>query len=135
VVVKLVASRAGAAACARLASRGIPTLLTAIYHPGQAIIAAAAGATYIAPYFGRLDDAGRDALGDVTAMHEVLSAGGSGTKILLASIRDVGSMVTLARGGVQHFTMAPAVAEMFFDEELTAAAVRTFEEAVAASTP
>src|SRR4051794_36656278 len=50
VVVKVVASRAGAAACAALARDGVPTLLTAVYAPGQALVAAAAGATYIAPY-------------------------------------------------------------------------------------
>ena len=54
VVVKVVASRAGASACAQLAARGIPTLLTAVYAPAQALVAAAAGATYIAPYLGRL---------------------------------------------------------------------------------
>lgn len=134
VVVKLVVSRAGAAACATLAGRGIPTLLTAVYHPGQAMIAAAAGATYIAPYLGRLADAGRDAMGDVVAMHDILAAAGSDTKVLLASIRDVSSMVTLARAGIQHFTFSPAVAEMFFTDELTAAASRAFEEAVEATT-
>ena len=60
-------------------------------------------------------------------------ASGGATRVLLASIRDVESMVTLARIGIQHFTMAPAVADQFFADELTAAAVRTFEDAVAAT--
>ena len=89
VVVKFVATRAGATACAALAAEGAPTLLTAIYDPGQAIVAAAAGATYIAPYLGRLNDAGRDGIAEVLAMHEVLAGTGSATKILLASIRNV----------------------------------------------
>ncbi|WP_158510566.1 transaldolase family protein [Actinoplanes friuliensis] len=131
VVVKLVASRAGTAACARLAADGVPTLLTAVYDPGQAMVAAAAGATYIAPYLRRLIAAGRDGHGDVLAMHELLAATGSGTKVLLASIPDVPSMVALARHGVDCFTMAPAIAEQFFADELTAEAVRTFEDAVA----
>jgi TalC/MipB family fructose-6-phosphate aldolase len=130
VVVKVVASRAGAAACARLSARGVPTLLTAVYAPGQAIVAAAAGATYIAPYLGRLNDAGRDGIAEVTAMNEVLRATDSTTKILLASIRDVRSMVTLARRGVDCFTMGPEVAEEFFAEHLTASAVQDFEDAV-----
>jgi len=133
VVVKLVASRAGATACATLAGRGIPTLLTAVYDPGQAMIAAAAGATYIAPYLGRLNDAGRDGTAEVTQMHEVLLAAGGETKVLLASIRNVASMVTLARRGIQHFTMGPAVADAFFTDELTAAAVEAFEDAVRAT--
>lgn len=130
VVVKLVASRSGTAACARLSSEGVPTLLTAVYDPGQAIAAAAAGATYIAPYLRRLTAAGRDGLGDVLAMHELLTATGSGTKVLLASIPDVPSMVTLARHGVDCFTMAPAIAEQLFTDELTAAADEEFEQAV-----
>jgi transaldolase len=135
VVVKVVASRAGSAACAQLSARGIPTLLTAVYAPGQAIVAAAAGATYIAPYLGRLNDAGRDGIAEVTAMQEVLSATGSTTKILLASIRDVTSMVTLARRGVQCFTMGPDIAEGFFAESLTATAVQDFEDAVRTMSP
>jgi TalC/MipB family fructose-6-phosphate aldolase len=133
VVVKLVASRAGTAACARLSAAGVPTLLTAVYDPGQAIAAAAAGATYIAPYLRRLTAAGRDGSGDVLAMHELLTATGSTTKVLLASIPDVPSMVALARHGVDCFTMAPAIAEDFFADELTAEADRTFEKAVAAT--
>ena len=130
VVVKFVATRAGSTACAALAARGVPTLLTAIYDPGQALIAVAAGATYIAPYLGRLNDAGRQGIAEVVAMHEVLVATGSTTKVLLASIRSVPDMVALARHGVDCFTMAPAVAEQFFTDPTTAEAARTFEEAV-----
>jgi TalC/MipB family fructose-6-phosphate aldolase len=130
VVVKFVATRAGSTACAALASRGVPTLLTAIYDPGQAMIAAAAGATYIAPYLGRLNDAGRQGVAEVVAMHEVLVATGSTTKVLLASIRSVPDMVAVARHGVDCFTMSPSVAEQFFTDPTTALAARTFEEAV-----
>ena len=130
VVIKFVATRAGATACTVLAARGIPTLLTAIYDPGQAIVAAAAGATYIAPYLGRLNDAGRQGIAEVVAMHEVLVATGSTTKVLLASIRSVPDMVALARHGVDCFTMAPDVAEQFFTDPTTAEAARTFEDAV-----
>jgi TalC/MipB family fructose-6-phosphate aldolase len=130
VVVKFVATRAGATACAALAARDTPTLLTAIYDPGQAIVAAAAGATYIAPYLGRLNDAGRQGIAEVVAMHEVLVATGSTTKVLLASIRSVPDMVAVARHGVDCFTMAPAVAEQFFTDPTTAEAARTFEDAI-----
>jgi transaldolase len=61
-------------------------------------------------------------------MQEVLRD--TATKILLASIRDVPSMVTLARHGVECFTFGPSVAWQFFDDELTASAVVEFEEAV-----
>ena len=135
VVVKLVASPAGSAACARLAADGVPTLLTAVYAPGQAMVAAAAGAAYIAPYLGRMDDAGRDGHAEVLAMHELLRATGSSTRVLVASIRDVASMVALARHGVDAFTMSPAIAAQLFADELTDEAVRTFEDAAAATAP
>jgi transaldolase len=130
IVVKVVASQAGSAACAKLATQDVPTLLTAVYNPSQAIVAASAGATYIAPYLGKLQDAGRDATADVIAMHEILINTGSPTKVLLASIRDVSAIVTLARHGVEHFTMAPPVAEQLFADELTEDAARTFDQAV-----
>lgn len=96
---------------------------------GEVLVAAAAGATYIAPYLGRLNDAGRDGIAEVTAMQEVLVATKASTKILVASIRDVPSMVALARRGIDCFTIGPPVAEAFFAEHLTAAAVAAFEDA------
>jgi transaldolase len=135
VVVKFVATRAGSAACAALAARKVPTLLTAIYDPGQAIVAAAAGATYIAPYLGRLNDVGRQGITEVLAMHEMLTATHSTTKVLVASIRSVADVVALARHGVDCFTMAPAVAEQFFADPVTAEAARTFEDAVRDTSP
>jgi transaldolase len=94
------------------------------------MVAAAAGATYIAPYLGKLNELGRDGVAEVAVMQEILRATGSTTEVLLASIRDVPSMVALARTGVRHFTMAPTVAEQFFTDELTAGAVTAFEDAV-----
>ncbi len=126
VVVKVVASLPGSAACARLSAEGVPTLLTAVYAPGQALVAAAAGATYVAPYLGRMTDAGRDGMADLLAMQEVLA--GTGTQILAASVRDVPSMVALARRGVRCFTFSPSVAHELFADRLTADAVRVFEE-------
>jgi transaldolase len=63
-------------------------------------------------------------------MHEVLTATHSTTKVLVASIRGVHDVVALARHGVDCFTMAPAVAEEFFADPLTAEAARNFEDAV-----
>ena len=78
-------------------------------------------------------DAGRDALSAVVEMQELLTASGSATRVLLASIRDLSSVVALARHGVTHFTMKPGLAEEFFTDDLTAQAVRDFEKAIAAT--
>lgn len=130
VVVKVPASLAGSAACADLARRGLPTLLTAVYDPASALVAAAAGATYLAPYLGKLNEAGRDGLAAVESMQAALA--GTTTRILLASLRDTASLVATARFGVEHFTMAPAIAQALFADPLTAEAVQGFEEAAAA---
>jgi hypothetical protein len=64
-------------------------------------------------------------------MQEILESTGSTCKILLASVRSVPAMVALARRGVGAFTMATPVAEAFFDDQLTAAAVAVFDDVIA----
>ena len=129
VVVKFVATRAGSTACAALAaavhrrcSRRSMTLGRRSWPPLPA--------PRTSPLPGRMNDAGRQGIAEVVAMHEVLVATGSSTKVLLASIRSVPDMVALARHGVDCFTMAPEVAEQFFTDPTTAEAARTFEDAV-----
>lgn len=131
VVIKVPVSRAGSEACAALAAQGIPTLLTAVYTPAQAMVASAAGADYIAPYLGKLGEAGRNPLAEVSSMQRLLAATGSDTRVLAASIRDLPSMVALAEVGVGHFTFGTAIAERFFAEPLTEAAVAAFDRAIA----
>lgn len=135
VVVKVPATRAGTTALATLAAEGVPTLLTAVYAPVQVMLAAAAGADWVAPYLGKLDEAGRDGHATLVAMQEVLDASRSRTKILLASIRSVDAMVALARVGVDSFTMGTVVAEQMFSDDLTAQAVEVFDEVLAAGLP
>lgn len=131
VVVKVPASRAGATACAALSAQGVPTLLTAVYTPAQAMIASAAGADFIAPYLGKLGDAGRNALAEVGSMQRLLTATGSRTRVLAASIRDLPSMVSLAELGVECFTFGAAIGERFFTEPLTELAIETFDLVIA----
>lgn len=129
VVVKVPASRAGASAAARLAPGGTPVLLTAVYNAAQGLVAAAAGAQYVAPYLGRMDDVGKDGTAEVVAMHRALSAVGSPTNVLVASVRSLDTVVALAQQGVGCFALAPRVAEQLFREPLTAEAVEAFDAA------
>jgi transaldolase len=133
VVVKVPATLAGTSVAARLAREGHPVLLTAVYNPAQALLAAAAGVTYVAPYFGRMDEAGRDAFADVGSMQRALDAVGSHTRILAASLRRVSDVVRLAELGVRCFALAPPVAHGLFDEPLTATATADFERAAQVS--
>lgn len=129
VAVKVPATRPGTEAAAVLAGRGIPVLLTAVYSAPQAVLAAAAGCAYLAPYLGRMADAGRPAHEETIAMHRLLTAAGAATRLLVASIRTPADVVRLATEGVGCFALQPPVAEAFFADPLTRRAAEEFERA------
>lgn len=105
--IKVPATETGFGVAATLVERGATVLVTAVYEAPQALYAASIGATFIAPYLGRLDDSGRDGLTEIAAMVELLR--GSGTEVLAASVRSPQSMVELALRGVTACTARPAV--------------------------
>jgi transaldolase len=129
VVVKLPATRDGLEAAARLNTGGVRTCITAVYAPFQALLAASVGAAYVAPYLGRMNDAGRDGHGLIGQMSEALRGTGSGCEILAASVRTPEDIARLSQKGVRHITVSAAVAEMFFQEPLTLEASRAFDAA------
>lgn len=106
-VVKIAATRAGFAVASRLARAGHPVLLTAVYTPGQALAAASSGIRYIAPYLGRMRDAG---LGDIdTIAHMQRVCGSSQTEVFAASVRTPDDIVALADAGITAITAHPKV--------------------------
>lgn len=127
VVVKFPATRAGVQACAAMAAQGAATLLTAVYDSTQVLLAAAVGATYAAPYLGKMIEAGRGGLDQIERMQHALDGTGASTRLLLASVRDLASTVEAARMGVRHVTLAPSVAEQLFTDADTVAVARSFE--------
>jgi transaldolase len=129
VVVKLPATREGLEAAARLSGEGVRTCVTAVYSPYQALLAAAAGAAFVAPYLGRMNDAGLDGHAMIAQMAEALRHTESATEILAASVRSPEDIPRLARHGVCHITLSPSVADMLFQEPLTLEATKAFEEA------
>jgi TalC/MipB family fructose-6-phosphate aldolase len=129
VTVKIPATRAGVSATAQLTRLGHQVLLTAVYNAAQGLVAAAAGARYVAPYLGRMGDAGRDGVAEVVAMQRALTAVGAGTEILVASVRSIASIVQLTQEGVSCFALAPSVAEELFADPLTDEAAAVFEAA------
>ncbi len=130
VLVKLPATQAGTTAAKWLVKDGIPVTLTAVYSVHQVLIAAALGASYVAPYLGRMTDAGQDGLANVAKMQQILNSVRSQTRILTASIRDIKDISTLATQGVDTFTFSSAIAAAFFDVEKTIEATADFEKAV-----
>lgn len=131
-VVKIPASTDGLTAARRLADDGVPVLITAVFHARQALLADAAGAAWIAPYLGRMDAAGMHGREQILRMRALLR--GTGTRILVASIKDAEQVTDLAVLGVDTFTIGPAVATQLLREPLTEAAVAEFARAAVALT-
>jgi transaldolase len=131
VVVKVPATLAGLRATRRLVAGGLPVLVTAVYAAHQVLPAIAAGAHYVAPYLGRMNDAGRDGFAEIAAMRRAIESTGSALRILVASLRDPVAATRLAELGVRDFTLGTDVLQQFFDDPLTADAVAAFERASA----
>lgn len=132
VVVKVPVTEAGIRAASILESEGTPVLVTAVYNSAQVLPAMAVDASYIAPYFGRMCDAGRNGLKEIGRMQQAISAAGSTTRILVASLREPSDALALTALGVSDLTMAPAAWSKFFTDPLTEAAVEVFERAAVA---
>ncbi len=135
ILVKLPATVDGFTAAAMLTRAGIGVTMTAVYTPAQALASAAAGASYAAPYFGRIGDAGGDAEATVSAMRAVLRTGGDATRLLVASLRRPEDVGRLAALGCDTFTMAPAVAEALVTSEASEAAAAVFARDAAGASP
>ncbi|MBB3949965.1 transaldolase family protein [Aureimonas jatrophae] len=131
VVVKVPVTENGMRAVCEMHAFGIRTTVTAVYASHQALTAAAAGADYVAPYFGRINDAGRDGVAVMREMRAILATAGDGTRLLVASLRSADDAARLAAAGCDTFTFGTAVAEGLFADPDTTAAARAFEEAAA----
>ncbi|NEP16662.1 MAG: transaldolase [Leptolyngbya sp. SIO4C1] len=131
VVVKVPVTQTGTTAATQLIAAGVRVTLTAAYAVHQALIAAAVGAEYVAPYLGRINDLGREGRSELATMQQALTGVHSTTRILTASIRSVEDIAVLAAHGLDTFTFSPAIAAAFFAVEATSAATADFERAAA----
>lgn len=128
IAVKVPATAAGFAATRALVADGASVLVTAVYSVGQALAAAAYGARYIAPYHGRLNDAGRDGTALIARMQQVCE--GSATDVLAASLRSPDDIVELRLAGIPYFTAAPDVIEALLHDEVSDASAVEFGAAI-----
>jgi transaldolase len=93
------------------------------------VTSAAIGAEYVAPYLGRMDDAGRGGVESCAEMQEALRGLGSHTRLLVASIREASQIPRLAAKGCDTFTFSPDIAKQMVGDELTVKAAADFEAA------
>jgi transaldolase len=100
--------------------------VTLVFSVAQAILAAKAGATYISPFVGRLEDQSFDGLGLIKSIREVYDHMGTKTKILAASIRDVRQVEQCARYGADVVTIPPLVFWKMYKHSFTESGLAQF---------
>ena len=119
IVVKVPMVRDGIKAIRYFADKGIKTNCTLIFSAGQALLAAKAGATFISPFIGRLDDINLDGLELISDIRQVYDNYGFETQILAASIRTANHVTQCALIGADVITAPPAVIKGLASHVLT----------------
>jgi transaldolase len=125
-IVKVPLTRDGIKACRKLSGEGIRVNVTLCFSPAQALLAAKAGATYISPFVGRLDDIatnGMELIRDIVAIYDNYEFT---TEILVASCRHPIHVVEAAKMGADIATCPPAVIDALFNHPLTAIGLEKF---------
>ncbi len=119
VVVKIPMIKAGINAMRQLKELGIPTNCTLVFSPSQALLAAKAGATYVSPFIGRLDDAGHVGMDVVRQTLAIYENYGFDTEVIVASVRHPLHVVEAAIEGAHITTLPIAVFEKMIKHPFT----------------
>ncbi len=127
VVIKLPLTIDGLKACKALSDIGTKVNVTLCFSANQAILAAKAGATYISPFVGRLDDIGQDGMELIADIRQIYNNYPNfKTQILVASIRHPIHLLESARLGADVATLPPSVIRQLFKHPLTDQGIETF---------
>ncbi|HMB75385.1 MAG TPA: fructose-6-phosphate aldolase [Kiloniellaceae bacterium] len=120
IVIKVPLTPDGLKACKSLTDDGIMVNVTLCFSAAQAILAAKAGATYISPFVGRLDDLGEDGMALIADIVDIYDAYPDfNTQVLVASVRGPGHVVEAAKLGAHVATIPPAVLRKMYSHPLT----------------
>ncbi len=125
-VIKVPICKNGLAVVSRLAKLGIKTNVTLIFSPAQALLAARAGATYVSPFVGRLDDIADDGLRLIKDISDIFKTHGIATEIIAASIRGPQDAVQSAIAGADIATIPYKVILQMINHPLTDAGIAKF---------
>jgi len=126
VVVKCPLTPEGLKACKMLTSEGIPVNVTLCFSVNQAILAAKAGAKYVSPFIGRLDDNGQDGINLIREIHQVFQNYKFSTQLLVASVRHPIHVVEAAKIGAEVVTLPPGVLGKMLKHPLTDVGLKDF---------
>lgn len=119
IVVKLPLTKEGIMACKYFSDKGIRTNVTLVFSAGQALLAAKAGATYVSPFIGRLDDVSTDGLNLIQEIREIYDNYGYPTEILAASVRHTMHIINCAKIGADVMTGPLSAIEGLLKHPLT----------------
>lgn len=128
IVVKIPMTKEGMNAVRVLSKKGIKTNVTLVFSPLQALIAAKAGATYVSPFIGRIDDSGGFGMDLVAQIRDIFDNYGYNTKIIAASIRHPTHVLECALLGSDIATIPPEIMEKLFNHPLTDSGIKKFLE-------
>ena len=126
VVVKVPMTPDGLRACKALTAEGIPVNVTLIFSSNQAVLAAKAGAKYVSPFIGRVDDVGHDGMNLIQEIKTIFSNYNFKTQILVASVRHPLHVVEAAKIGADVVTLPPAVLDKMLKHPLTDIGLKNF---------
>jgi transaldolase len=126
VIVKCPLTPDGLKACKILTSENIPVNVTLCFSVNQAILAAKAGAKYVSPFIGRLDDNGQDGMNLIKEIHQVFENYKFGTQILVASVRHPMHVVEAAKIGADVVTLPPDILGKMLKHPLTDIGLKNF---------
>lgn len=126
IVIKVPMTDEGLKATSILSKKGIKTNLTLIFSPHQALLCARAGATYVSPFVGRLDDIGHNGMDLVADIAEIFDLHGIETEIIAASIRHPSHVLEAAKVGAHIATIPYKVFKQMLKHPLTDSGIERF---------
>jgi len=126
VIIKLPCTTEGLKACKKLESSGIKTNVTLVFSSNQVLCAAKAGASYISPFVGRLDDAGEDGLKMIEESLQIIKNYGFTSQIIVASIRSPLTVAKAAELGAHVATIPFKIMEQLVKHPLTDVGIKKF---------
>ncbi len=126
IVVKFPTTRDGVKACKLLSEEGIRVNMTLVFSPAQAILVARAGATFVSPFVGRLDDISSDGMGLIEQIVQIYNNYGFETEVLVASVRHPMHVVQAALMGADICTIPHKVINQLFKHPLTDIGIEKF---------
>ncbi|MCL2070980.1 MAG: fructose-6-phosphate aldolase [Oscillospiraceae bacterium] len=126
VIIKLPMNEEGLKACKELTARGIKTNVTLVFSAAQALLAAKAGATYVSPFLGRLDDVGTRGMELIEEITDIFAIQDIKCEVIAASIRNPIHVTRAARCGCHIATIPPNVFWQMLSHPLTDIGIERF---------